>query len=63
MAESLRAQHPDVVTTITRWGRPQHFVNYAPFKRTPLRRRAGVVIPAGPNEYGMKLLDGEWVES
>lgn len=32
MAESLREQHPDVVTVTTKWGRPQHHVDYSPFR-------------------------------
>lgn len=62
MAESLREQHPDVVTVIKRWGRDQHFVNYAPFKRNKLVRRSGFVMPSEPNEYGMRLVDGAWEE-
>lgn len=63
MAESLREQHPDVVTVITRWNRPQHFVNYAPFKRNKLVRREDVVVPDEPNEYGMVLRDGYWEDA
>lgn len=33
MAESLREQHPDVVTVTTKWGRPQHQVYYKGFKQ------------------------------
>lgn len=62
MAESLLEQHPDVVSVITRWKRPQHFVNYAPFKRNRLVRKPGLVVPQGTNEYGMRLLNGEWVD-
>jgi hypothetical protein len=36
MAESLRDQHPDVVTITTKWGRPQHQVNYKPFRTNRL---------------------------
>lgn len=60
MAESLREQHPDVVTVITRWNRKQHFVNYAPFKRNALRRKSGVVIPETHNNYGLRLVNGRW---
>lgn len=60
MAESLREQHPDVVTVITRWNRPQHFVNYAPFKKNVLRRRSDIVVPTGVNEYGMRLVNDKW---
>lgn len=36
MAESLKEQHPDVVTITQKWGRVQHCVNYTPFKRNKL---------------------------
>jgi hypothetical protein len=36
MAESLKRQHPDVVTITKKWGRWQHQVNYAPFKKNRL---------------------------
>lgn len=39
MAEDLRAQHPDVVTITEKWGRPQHHVDYTPFKHNRLVRR------------------------
>lgn len=63
MAESLREQHPDVVTVIKRWDRAQHFVNYAPFKRNQLRKREGLVVPSEPNEYGMVLHNGRWEDA
>jgi len=55
MAQSLQQQHPDVCTVVRKWGRWQHHVDYRPFKRNQLRRKLGVVILPGPNEYGMKL--------
>lgn len=63
MAESLREQHPDVVTVITRWDRAQHFVNYAPFKRNQLRKREGLIVPTESNEYGMILNNGRWEDA
>lgn len=36
MAESLQVQHPDVVTITEKWGRPQHHVDYLPFKENKL---------------------------
>ena len=33
MAESLRDQHPDIVTITQKWGRPQHQVDYKVFKQ------------------------------
>lgn len=56
-AESLRDQHPDVVTVGQRFGRWHHVVDYRPFKSNALIRRPDVVIPQGVNNYGMKLLD------
>jgi hypothetical protein len=54
MAEELRRKHPDVVKVTRKWGRWQHHVDYRPFRGNPLRRRPDAVIPAGPNEYGMR---------
>lgn len=55
MAESLRDQHPDLVTITCKWGRWQHQVNYRPFRRNKLILKPGVVIPQEPNNYGMVL--------
>lgn len=63
MAHSLLEQHPDVVTVIRRWKRPQHFVNYAPFKRNQLRRKALLSIPDGRNEYGLQLINDVWCDT
>lgn len=55
-AESLQAQHPDVVDVIMRWGRVHHLVNYKPFQENNLLRlKPGLSIPQEPNEYGMEL--------
>lgn len=56
MAKSLQRQHPDVTTITRKWGRWQHQVDYRPFKANRLIRKAGIEIPAGPNEYGMRLV-------
>lgn len=53
-AESLRAQHPDVVEITMKWGRWHHHVDYSPFKQQ-LIKKEGLVIPKGNNEYGMSL--------
>jgi hypothetical protein len=37
MAESLREQHPDVVSVTRKWGRWQHHVDYRRFKRNKLK--------------------------
>jgi hypothetical protein len=56
MAQSLQQQHPDVTTIKWKWGRWQHEVDYSQFKTNKLIKRPDVVIPAEPNEYGMKLV-------
>lgn len=55
MAQSLQAQHPDVVKVTWKWNRWQHVVDYKPFKGNRFRLKAGVEIPQGVNDYGMVL--------
>ena len=55
MAESLRDQHPDIVTITEKWGRPQHQVDYRGFKRNKLKLREDIVIPEGSDDFGMRL--------
>jgi hypothetical protein len=55
MAQSLVEQHPDVASITRKWGRWQHQVDYSQFKRNRLKLKPGIVIPDGPNEFGMKL--------
>jgi hypothetical protein len=55
MAKSLREQHPDVVKVVKKFQRWQHHVDYRPFKKNKLIRRAAVIVPEGVNEYGMVL--------
>lgn len=54
MAESLKEQHPDVVSVVRKYGRWQHHVNYAPFRKNKLILKSDVVIPE-TNNYGMEL--------
>ena len=56
MAQELQRKHPDVVKITRKWGRWQHQVDYRPFKANQLKRKPGLVIPEGNNEYGMKLV-------
>ncbi len=56
MAQSLENQHPDCVKITRKWGRFQHQVDYRRFKKNKLIRKAGIIIPSEPNEYGMKLV-------
>lgn len=56
MAQSLQQQHPDVTKIVRKWGRWQHQVDYRRFKANQLIKKPGLEIPAGPNEYGMRLV-------
>lgn len=54
-AESLKAQHPDVVTVKWKFGRWHHEVNYRPFKDNKLIPVDGLKVKPGTDDYGMKL--------
>jgi len=56
-AESLKAQHPDVVEITMKWGRWHHHVDYSVF-RHQLKLKDDLVIPKGVNEYGMTFRRG-----
>jgi hypothetical protein len=53
-AQSLKAQHSDVVEITFKFGRWHHQVNYQPFKKNKLGKK-DIVIPEGVNNYGMVL--------
>jgi len=55
MAQSLQEQHPDIVTITEKWGRPQHQVDYRPFKINKLKRKIDLDIKPQVNNYGMVL--------
>ena len=57
MAESLAEQHPDVVRVVWKFKRWHHQVNYKPFKANKLIKRRELTIPAGVDNYGMKLVE------
>ena len=65
MAQSLVDQHPDLTTVTWRFGRHQHLVNYMQFKFAcnKLKRRPGITIKPGVNNYGMVFqqnVEGTW---
>jgi hypothetical protein len=62
MAQSLRAQHPDVVRVYKRFGRYQHHVDYSGFKNNQLKLRRGVVVPEGVNNFGLVLRPRKQIE-
>lgn len=55
MAESLRLQHPDIVTVTEKWGRYQHHVDYRGFKANALIARPEIQVSDAVNDYGMRL--------
>jgi hypothetical protein len=57
MAESLRLQHPDIVTIVQKWDRWQHCVDYSRFKKNKLRLKPGTNLDEMPetDDYGMCL--------
>ena len=56
-SEMLADLHPDVASVVWRFNRWHHHVDYKPFKKNRLKRKANVDIPQGINNYGMELID------
>ena len=56
-SEMLADLHPDVASVVWRFNRWHHHVDYKPFKKNRLKRKANVDIPQGINNYGMELVD------
>ena len=64
MAQSLYKQHPDVTRVSWKWGRWQHHVDYRPFKKNKLIKKAGIKVKPGIDNYGMVLKkDGKIMEA
>jgi hypothetical protein len=51
----LAALHPDVARVVWRFNRWHHHVDYRAFKENKLLRRPELSIPAGVDNYGMRL--------
>lgn len=56
-SEMLADLHPDVASVVWRFNRWHHHVDYKPFKKNRLKRKSGIDIPQGINNYGMELID------
>lgn len=56
-SEMLADLHPDVASVVWRFNRWHHHVDYKPFKKNRLKRKANIDIPQGINNYGMELID------
>jgi hypothetical protein len=56
-SQMIERLHPDVAEVVWRFNRWHHHVDYTPFKRNPLVRRADAVVLEGVDIYGMALKD------
>jgi len=54
-AQALQELHPDIVKVVWKFNRWHHQVDYKPFKKNKLIKKAGVKIDKGVNNYGMIL--------
>lgn len=61
-ADMLAQAHPDVVKVVWKYNRWHHEVDYKPFRNNQFVLKEGVVIPDGPNNYGMRLEVGAPLE-
>jgi hypothetical protein len=52
----LARLHPDVAEVVWKFNRWHHHVDYRPFKKNELKRKKGLNIPEGINNYGMKVV-------
>lgn len=55
-AESLHAQHPDVVKITQKWGRWHHHIDYSIYGHHKPTKRDDLNITKGVNNYGMNLV-------
>ena len=54
-SKMLADLHPDVSKVVWKFNRWHHHVDYRPFRANKLRRKEGLVLPEGNNEYGMVI--------
>ena len=54
-SQMLFEMHPDVAHVAWKFGRWHHQVDYRLFRGNPLRRKAGLVVPQGVNNFGMVI--------
>lgn len=58
-SQMIARLHPDVAKVVRRFGRWHHYVDYGPFKRNLLRKKAGDETLKGVDNYGMSLVQLE----
>jgi hypothetical protein len=51
----LKEVYPEYTELVWKFQREHHHVNYLPFKDTKLKRKQGVVVQSGINDYGMTI--------
>jgi len=54
-SKMLADLHPDVSKVVWKFNRWHHHVDYRPFRANKLRRKEGLILPEGNNEYGMVI--------
>lgn len=54
-AESLKEQHPELVDVVWKFNRWHHKVNYKPFSKNKLIKKAGLTFDNKINNYGMVI--------
>jgi hypothetical protein len=51
----LKAAYPEYTELVIKFQREHHYVDYSSFKETKLRRKPGVIVEPGINNYGMAI--------
>jgi len=54
-SKMLQKLHPDVAKVVWKFNRWHHHVDYRPFKNNELKKKKGLRIKKGINNYGMKV--------
>jgi hypothetical protein len=55
-SKMLEELHPDVAKVVWRFNRWHHHVDYRPFRDNKLKKKKGLKIKKGINNYGMKVV-------
>ena len=55
-SKMLEELHPDVAEVVWKFNRWHHHVDYRPFKKNELKKKKGLRIKKGINNYGMKVV-------
>ncbi len=55
-SKMLEKLHPDVAKVVWKFNRWHHHVDYRPFKNNELKKKKGLRIKKGVNNYGMKVV-------